>query len=82
MEKRQVQEAISRIDQAVAQLTVNRHVHVALVNDIKLIQQCCTEYFGRVEWPQESEPKDGRTNIIPFSPEPDDEGCEGSGDSV
>jgi hypothetical protein len=74
MDKKQVQEAIGRIDQAVAQLTCNRQTHITLVNDMQLIQQCCMKQF--------EEPEDGGTNIIPISPTTGDENSEGSGDGI
>lgn len=77
MEKKQVQEAISRVDQAVAQLAVNRQVHIALTQDIQLIQQCCMKQF---EIKEESE--DGGTNIIPIGTATSDKNIKGSGDSV
>ena len=79
MEKKQVQEAIGRIDNLLgkARFTepiLNREDHVVLVNDIRLIQQCCMKQF--------EEPEDERANIVPIRPEPGNEACEGGGDSV
>jgi hypothetical protein len=45
MNKKQVQESIKRLDSAVAQLNINRQGHMVLVNDLKIIQQCCMDYF-------------------------------------
>ena len=45
MDKKKVQEAIGRIDNALAQLNINRQAHIILTNDIRLIQTCCMEYF-------------------------------------
>ena len=74
MDKKQVQEAIARVDSAVGQLAVTRVVHIALVNDVQLIQKCCEQQF--------EEPKDGGTNIIPIHTEPGGEDQQGGGDSV
>lgn len=83
MDKEQVAKAIGRVDNAVSQLAVNRQVHVALVNDMQLIQKCCTAYFGSLTACKSyEESKDGGTNIIPIRSEPGDEDSEGSGDSV
>lgn len=47
MNEKQVQEAFARVDNALAQgLNVNRPTHISLVNDMRLIQQCCTAYFS------------------------------------
>lgn len=46
MDKKKIQEAIARIDNAIAQLNVNRQVHIALVNDVRLVQDCCMERFN------------------------------------
>ncbi len=84
MDKKQVQEALNQIDRAVSQLNANRESHVCLVNDLRLVQQCCMQQFEEeTEEPiKEPETEDGGTNIIPISPESDDEDSEGSGDSV
>ena len=76
-DKKEIQEAISRVDQAIAQLAVNRQVHITLTQDIRLIQQYCMQVFAVKE-----EPEDGGTNIIPIDTESGDENIEGSGDSV
>lgn len=73
MDKKQVQEAIGRIDNALAQLAINRQGHIILTNDLQLVQQCCTEYFSDKEAAKAvSEKKDGGTNIIPIHPKPGD----------
>lgn len=84
MDKKQVQESLNRIDQAVSQLNLNRESHVCLVNDLRLVQQCCMQQFEEKteETVEEPEKEDGGTNIIPISLESDDEDSEGSGDSV
>ena len=89
MDKKQVQEAIVRIDNILgkARFTeplLNREDHIILVNDIKLVQQCCAGYFSQVEAVKKVIPEneDGGTNIIPIRPESGNEDSEGSGDSV
>ena len=79
-DKKQVQEAIGRIDNALAQLNVNRQVHIALTNDVQLIQKCCAGYFEDEMVIKDLENE--RANIIPINPEPGDENIEGGGDSV
>ena len=76
-DKQAVQQAINRIDQAVAQLNMNREAHVMLTRDIALIQDTCYTYFTSIE-----EKKDGGTDKQPECPGPGDEDSEGSGDSV
>lgn len=44
-DKKQVQESIKRIDNAIAQLNGNRQTHVTLANDIALVQKVCMDYF-------------------------------------
>jgi hypothetical protein len=80
MDKKQIQAAIGRIDGILgkARFTepiLNREDHIVLVNDIKLVQSVCEQYF-------KEEPEDGGTNIIPFNPGPGDEDIEGGGDSI
>lgn len=43
--KEQVQKAIKEIDESLAQLTGPRQAHVVLVNDVKLVQAVCMDYF-------------------------------------
>ena len=74
MDKQKIQEAINRVDSAVSQLTVNRQVHVALANDVQLIQKCCMQQF--------EEKKDGGTNKQSKRPKSRNKDSEGSGDSV
>ena len=45
LDQKRVQEAINRIDSAIAQVTANRQTHLVLVNDLQIIQQCCKDYF-------------------------------------
>ena len=80
MDKKKVQEAIGRIDQALAQLNINRQAHIILTNDMRLIQTCCMEYFDDelVIKDLENERADKPTD----SPEPGDENCKRSGDGV
>ena len=49
MKEEQVQIALKRIDQAVAQLTSTRETHTVLAQDIQLIRQCCVAYFVEKE---------------------------------
>jgi len=44
-DKTKVQEALNRIDGAVSQLQMNRKDHILLLNDVKLLNECCMEYF-------------------------------------
>ena len=82
MDKKQVQEAIGRIDGIIgkARFTeplLNREDHIVLSRDMQLIQQCCMKQFEPKE-----EPEDGGTNIIPIGIATGDEDIEGSGNSV
>lgn len=47
--KEQVQKAIKEIDDSLAQLAGPRQVHLVLVNDVKLIQAVCMDYFDKGE---------------------------------
>ncbi len=60
MKEEQVQIALKRIDQAVAQLNGPREAHVTLSQDIQLIRQCCVKSFV--------EKKDGGTDKQPKRP--------------
>lgn len=90
MDKKQVQEAIARVDGLLGRARfsnpiLNRNDHIQLVNDMQMIQIVCMERFDPpkpIEKPKEVEKKDGRTNIIPIRPKSDDEDSEGGGDSV
>ncbi len=87
MDKKQVQEALGRINQALAQLNTNRQGHLTLVNDVRLIQTVCTERFAEGEAkpkvePKKPEKKDGGTDEQFKRLESDYENSEGSGDSI
>ena len=43
--KEQVQKAIKEIDDGLASLNGPRQVHIALANDVQLIQTVCMDYF-------------------------------------
>lgn len=47
--KEQVQKAIKEIDDNLASLNGPRQAHLALVNDINLIQAVCMDYFDKGE---------------------------------
>lgn len=80
MDKKKVQEAIGRIDQALAQLNINRQAHIILTNDIRLIQTCCMEYFDDELVIKDLENERAIEHVDDV--EPGDEDCEGSGDGV
>jgi uncharacterized protein YutE (UPF0331/DUF86 family) len=88
MDKKQVQEALSRIGGILSKARfteplLNREDHVVLSRDMQLIQQCCVAHLDSLTACKSyEEPEDGRTNIIPIRPEPIDEDSEGGGDSV
>jgi len=44
-DKTKVQEALNRIDGAVSQLNLRRQDHIQLVQDMRLLNECCMEYF-------------------------------------
>jgi len=73
MDKKQVQEAINRIDQALATLHCDRATHIALVNDLRQVQFCCMEYF---------EVENERTYVNSNCTPTGDENSEGSGDGI
>ena len=52
--KEQVQKAIKEIDDNIAMLNGSRQAHLALVQDVKIVQEVCMDYF--------EETKDVRTN--------------------
>ncbi len=64
MKEEQVQIALKRIDQTVAQLSGSRETHAVLAQDIQLIRQCCVGYFVKAE------KKDGGTDKQPKRPKP------------
>ena len=80
MDKKQVQEAISHIDGVLAQLNVNRQVHIALINDMQLIQQCCSGYFADELVIKDLENERAVKSVVNVAI--DNEDSEGSGDSV
>jgi len=57
--KEQVQKAIAEIDGNLASLNMPRQAHITLVNDIKLVQAVCMDYF---EEEGAKEKKDVRTD--------------------
>ena len=80
MDKKKVQEAIGRIDQALAQLNINRQAHIILTNDIRLIQTCCMEYFDDELVIKDLENERAIEHVDDVEPVKED--CEGSGDGV
>ena len=65
-DKKQVQNAIKEIDDGLASLNGPRQVHIALANDVKLVQAVCMDYFDKGEGAKEDE----RTNVIPINTKP------------
>jgi hypothetical protein len=88
MDKKQVQAAIGRIDGILGKARFtepifNREDHIVLVNDIKLVQSICEQYFiGLTACKSCEEPEDGGTDECPEHVGPGDEDIEGGGDSV
>lgn len=94
MDKKQVQEAIVRIDDILArgrfsEPILNRYDQVALVNSVQLVQKVCEAYFANIESAKEAckiiklpEKKDDGTNEPTDDVEPGDKNIEGSGDSI
>ena len=80
MDKKKVQEAIARIDQALAQLNINRQAHIILTNDIRLIQTCCMEYFDDELVIKDLENERAIEHVDDV--EVSDENCKRSGDGV
>lgn len=61
--KKQVQESIKRIDNAVSQLNGNRQTHITLANDVTLVQKVCMDYFDeRTAKKEIEESEDVRTD--------------------
>jgi len=60
--KKQVQEALGRIDQVLAQVNSSRQGHAQLANDMHLVQVVCMEHFANMESTKEAK-------IIPIRPE-------------
>lgn len=57
MQKEQVQEAIKRIDSVLKQVNLPRDVHLGLVEDLNLVQNCCI-----IKFQSDEEKKDGGTD--------------------
>lgn len=66
--KEQVQKAIKEIDDSLASLSGSRQAHLALANDVKLVQAVCMAYFDLIE--RNKEVKDDGTLIPVKCPEP------------
>ena len=84
-DKIKVQEALSRIDIAVAQLNLKRQNHIQLIQDMRLLNECCMDYFDDEQELKETRImrlEDGRANINAEHVEPCDENIEGSGNGV
>jgi len=83
MNKEQVQEALGRIDNALAQLNINRQGHIILTNDLQLVSRCCADKFdGTIEAEVIPEKKNVRTNLKTKRPTTGNPDSKGSGDSV
>ena len=67
-DKEQVQKAIKEIDDNLASLTGPRQAHLALVNDVHLVQAVCLAYFDKGEGAKE----DAGTNEPIKHPKPGD----------
>ncbi len=64
-DKEKVQKAIKEIDDNLATLNGSRQGHLALVNDIQLVQAVCVAYFDGLEAKKTApEKKDG--TVIPI----------------
>jgi len=81
-DKSKVQEALNRIDGAVSQLQMSRKDHVLLLNDVKLLNECCMEYFDDEQELKTVRLQDVRTNKQLVDAEFVNENSEGSGDGV
>jgi hypothetical protein len=78
-DKKQVQEAINRVDTLLGRARIvepilSRQDHITLVNDMRLIQGCCMEYF--------EEQEDDRTIKFVDSVGTGNQDCKGSGNSI
>jgi hypothetical protein len=73
LNKNKVQESLNRVDNAVAQLNLRRQDHITLLQDMRLLNECCMEYFD-----DENELKDTRVVRFPAEKEAEFE----SNDSV
>ena len=82
LDKNKVQEALNRIDGAVSQLQMSRKDHVLLLNDVKLLNECCMDYFDDEQELKTVRLQDVRANKQPVDAEFVNENIEGSGDSV
>jgi hypothetical protein len=60
LDKSKVQESLNRVDNAVAQLNLRRQDHIILTQDMRLLNECCMEYFE-----DESELKETRVVRMP-----------------
>jgi hypothetical protein len=58
-DKKQVQKAIKEIDKNIASLSGSRQDHLALANDVKLVQAVCMEYFEGLEAAKGAKKDDG-----------------------
>jgi hypothetical protein len=81
-DKTKVQEALNRVDGAVSQLQMNRKDHILLVQDMRLLNECCMEYFDDEQELQIVRLQDVRANKQPVDAEFVNEDSKGSGDSV
>ena len=81
-DKTKVQEALNRIDSAVAQLQMNRKDHVLLLNDVKLLNECCMEYFDDEQELKTVRIHNERANQHIVDAESCDADSEGSGNSI
>ena len=72
-DKKQVQKAIKEIDDNLASLNGSRQAHLALANDVGLVQAVCMEYFEEREAAKAApEKKDVRTDKPTEHPKPGD----------
>ena len=81
-DKSKVQEALKRIDGAVSKLRRSRMDHVLLLHDVKLLNECCMEYFDDEQELKTVRLQDVRANKQSVDAEFVNENSEGSGDGV
>lgn len=68
--KEQVQRAVKEIDENLAALNGSRQAHLALTNDVRIVQVTCIAYFEEREAAKAApEKKDVRTNKPTKRPE-------------
>ena len=87
LDKNKVQEALNRIDTLLSKARIvepvlSRLDHIQLVQDIRLLNECCMEYFDDEQEVKIVRLEDERADINAEYVEPCDENIKGSGDGV